>query len=330
MIIDPDAVDPTASAWMTAARSATHDVRWAQNAAPNRIAIYRTKVPAFPDELRTAILDWYAVYGRTLALRATSDPYAVLVSETMAQQTQISRVDDAWRAWMRRFPTISALADASRADVLRQWAGLGYNRRALNLHRAARVVVAEHAGRLPSDPEALMRLPGIGPYTARAVAAIAFGQPVGAVDTNVRRVLGRTILGTSDVSDPEIQAIADAAVPANRSAAWTHALMDVGATFCRPREPRCDACPARAWCRARSQGEGIARRPARRTEPRFEMTSRWLRGRIVDRLRDADGWLAFEEPMGEHDRAGVAAALASLANEGLVELDGVRARLPPG
>jgi A/G-specific adenine glycosylase len=164
----------------------------------------------------------------------------------MAQQTQISRVGEAWREFTTTFPSFESLAAASPADVLRAWRGLGYNRRALNLWRAARIVVEDHGGRLPMGLAALERLPGIGPYTARAVAAIAFGAAVGAVDTNVRRVLGRTMAGVTDgLPAADLQRLADASVPADRAADWTHALMDVGATFCRTSRPDCEACPAR-------------------------------------------------------------------------------------
>jgi A/G-specific adenine glycosylase len=284
-------------------------------------------------ELQSAILDWYREAGRELAFRATADPYAVLVSEVMAQQTQISRVADAWVAFMTAFPTVRALADAQPADVLRAWRGMGYNRRALNLWRAARVVVDEQGGELPREVAALERLPGIGPYTARAVAAIAFGLPVGAVDTNVRRVLGRTLSGSRDgIASGELQHIADASVPAGRSAAWTHALMDVGATLCRPTGPRCGDCPARNLCEYVATGGRleVAREP-RGTEPAFTDTSRWLRGRILDRLRDGAGWVELADRIGGHDRAAIETALGDLASEGLVERDttaALRARLP--
>ena len=171
----------------------------------------------FRRQEQAAILAWYGAHGRSLAFRATTDPYAVLVSEVMAQQTQISRVEEAWAQFLATFPTIRTLAEATPADVLRAWRGLGYNRRGLNLWRAARVVVDEHGGELPRDVAALERLPGVGPYTARAVAAIAFGMPVGAVDTNVRRVLGRLVAGSRDaVQGRELQALADASVPAGR------------------------------------------------------------------------------------------------------------------
>jgi A/G-specific adenine glycosylase len=264
----------------------------------------------------------------------------------MAQQTQIARVGEAWREFTTTFPTFERLADATPADVLRAWRGLGYNRRALNLWRAARVVVHEHGGRLPSDIEALERLPGIGSYTARAVAAIAFGAPVGAVDTNVRRVLGRTMAGATDsFSAAELQGLADASVPADRAADWTHALMDVGATFCRTSRPACESCPARPWCRYSAMAirsvptaavaPGRGRTPARERAAPFSSTSRWLRGRILDRLREADGsgWLELDTPIGDHDRVAVARALGLLAAECLVERhpdSEFQARLPLG
>jgi A/G-specific adenine glycosylase len=286
--------------------------------------------------LQAAILDWYDSRGRSLPFRGTLDPYLVLVSEVMAQQTQIGRVGDAWLAFTTTFPTFERLAGASPADVLRAWRGLGYNRRALNLWRTARLVVDEHGGVLPHDLDALERLPGIGRYTARAVAAIAFGAPVGAVDTNVRRVVGRAIAGSTEVLAPaELQAIADASVPLDRPADWTHALMDVGATLCRPSRPACGECPARPWCRfaaeaARAAGDvsrAISTPPRGGSNPRgeraspFSASSRWLRGRILDRLREADGssWLELVAPIGVHNEGAVTRTLALLAAEGLVE-----------
>ena len=299
-----------------------------------------------PAALRVAILAWYDARGRSLPFRGTTDPYAVLVSEVMAQQTQISRVAAAWSAFMATFPTIEDLAAASPADVLRAWRGMGYNRRALSLREAARVVVNEHGGRLPSRVAELERLPGVGPYTARAVAAIAFRLPVGAVDTNIRRVLARSIGGALDALPPaELQRVADAAVPADRPADWTHALMDIGATFCRTTGPLCPECPAVRWCRYAAQvpigGPAVPTaklgRTAKRGRPAvavpFAASSRWLRGRIMDRLRDADGagWVTLGDPIGVHDAAAVDHALRTLADEGLVELNATdprRARLP--
>ncbi len=286
-----------------------------------------------PAAARAAVLAWFDDRGRALAFRATRDPYAILVSEVMAQQTQIARVVDAWTRFLARFPTVGDLAAATPADVLRAWQGMGYDRRALNLRLAAQVIVGDHGGQVPSDVASLERLPGIGPYTARAVAAIAFGAPVGAVDTNVRRVLGRAVAGADGPSMPpaRLQTIADAAVDPDRPGAWTHAVMDVGATLCRPRSPRCEACPLLAWCRlAREDARSASTSSGAVTKPRarsraipFRATTRWLRGRIVDRLRATAGedWAIVEGPIGEHDRATVRTALAALARDGIVELD---------
>ncbi len=314
-------------------------------------------IPApVPVELRAAILDWYAARGRTLPFRDTTDPYAILVSEVMAQQTQAARAGDAWTRFMTRFPTAESLAEAPPADVLRAWQGLGYNRRAMNLQRAARVIVERHAGQVPSDLHELEALPGVGPYTARAVAALAFGLPVGAVDTNVRRVLGRVVAGDVGVMDPAtLQVVADASVPPDQPGFWTHALMDIGATKCHPRRPACEGCPARPWCRYAASAEvgaaapGVAAvsalparasaRPAvRERAAPFASTSRWLRGRIVDRLRAVPNgeWLVVDSTIGGHDEAAVETALRALACDGLIELEveplrrgePVRARLP--
>jgi len=298
--------------------------------------------PAHRRALRRAVLAWFADHGRELDFRLDGhlDPWGVLVSEVMAQQTQISRVEERWPAFMAAFPTPAALAAASPADAIRAWRGLGYNRRALSLHRAA-VAIEAAGGVVPGNIEALMALPGVGPYTARAVAAIAFGRPVGAVDVNVRRVLGRILAGEpSALSPAAAQAAADALVDAGRPGAWTHALMDVGATLCRPVRPSCPACPARTWCRAARTTANPLRSLRRAPAPRagrarlagipFERTTRWLRGRLVDRLRDAAPGtaLAVDGPLGIHSADAVALALAGLARDGIVELDALgRARL---
>ena len=293
-----------------------------------------------PAEARHALLAWYDATGRELAFRASADPYSVLVSELMAQQTQATRAAEAWTAWMTRWPTVHDLAAAPVADVVRAWAGLGYNRRAVHLHRAAQAIVRDHAGVVPPSVEALEALPGVGPYTARAVAAIAFGVPVGAVDTNVRRVLGRIVAGGPEAYAPAaMQALADAAVPPDRPDAWTHALMDLGARLCRPSKPRCADCPVIAWC-----GYAAGNRPAagapgtlprRRPEPAFPSTRRWLRGRILELARDAgDGmWVVYDDAIGQHPAGAVRESVLAMAREGLLEArEGVagvpEARLP--
>ncbi|MEA2633081.1 MAG: A/G-specific adenine glycosylase [Chloroflexota bacterium] len=300
---------------------------------------------AVAPELQEAILDWYAARARTLPFRGTTDPYAILVSEAMAQQTQAARAGEAWTGFMARFPTVEALAAALLADVLRAWQGLGYNRRAVNLWRAAGRIVSEFGGEVPADLAALESLPGVGPYTARAVGAIAFGMPVGAVDTNVRRVLGRIVAGDARALGPsELQRAADAAVPAGRAGEWTHALMDIGAMICRPRRPDCVTCPARAWCRYAGEAgaaertgraAGAVAAAAREAHAPFHATSRWLRGRILDRLREESNgdWVTLDAAIGGHGMGAVSVAVQALAKDGLLELDAgstgpIRARLP--
>ncbi len=292
--------------------------------------------------IRAAVLDWFDREGRHFPFRGTTDPYRVLVSETILQQTQVARGGPAWEAFVERFPTVQTLAAASPGDVLRAWRGLGYNRRALNLQRAARIVVDELDGRFPSEVEDLERLPGVGPYTARAVAAIAFGRPVGAVDTNVRRVLGRAMAGdVAGLPASELQRLADDLVAVDRPADWTAALMDLGSTVCRPRAPRCDVCPIARMCRFAAGAVGPRATPrtrrvglARERPAPFEGTSRWLRGRILDRLRDAPDrtWVTLDAALGDHPPEAVAAAVAAMAAEGLLEIapgvDPLHARLP--
>ena len=289
------------------------------------------------DAFRASVLDWYDRAGRRFPFRGTTDPYLVLVSEAILQQTQVARGAPAWTSFVERFPTVEALAAASPGDVLRAWRGLGYNRRAINLQRAARVVVDELGGRFPTDVAGLERLPGVGPYTARAIASIAFGLPVGAVDTNVRRVLGRTVAGEAGAIPPAaLQALADALVSVDRPGDWTAALMDLGSTVCRPRTPRCGDCPVRVMCRYEgvAAGANAPRRAAQSTGVPFERSSRWLRGRILDRLRDAPNgaWTELDGAIGTHDADAVVAALAAMARDGLVELaedgPGRSARLP--
>jgi A/G-specific adenine glycosylase len=289
-----------------------------------------------PSLLQEAILAWYRIAGRSLPFRVTRDPWAVLVSEVMAQQTQVSRVGPAWESFMIRFPTPLALASATPADIIRAWTGLGYNRRAVALQRAARLIVARHDGQVPDDPVALEALPGVGPYTARAVCAIAFGRAVGAVDVNVRRVLTRLASTTADpLPASRLRALADELVPIEGPADWTHALMDLGATVCRPTEPRCHSCPARPFCRfglaARATARARRARPGSSRVP-FERTNRWLRGRIVQRLAmtpDTE-WRVVDGPIGSHDVETVRRVLGELAAEGLIELaaDRRRVRLP--
>ena len=233
------------------------------------------------ERIRSSVLSWYAGARRDFPWRGTTDPYAVLVSEVMLQQTQASRVADRFPRFMRRFPTVAALAGASDAQVIAEWSGLGYNRRAIALRAAALMV--ERDG-WPADVAGLERLPGVGPYTARAVASLAFAIPVGVVDTNVRRWLLRR-LGGPDVPG-RLQAVADALAETGRGpdvAAWTHASMELGAAVCRARSPRCDACPVADGC----PSHHCATRVAVPRQAPLRGSDRAYRGALLKRLSGA-------------------------------------------
>ncbi len=243
-----------------------------------------------------ALLAWYERVRRPLPWRATRDPYALLVSEVMLQQTQALRVVPYYERWLARFPDAAALARASVRDVLTEWSGLGYNRRALALHRAA-AVVAERGW-----PDDLTELPGVGPYTAAAVGSFAWDRQVAVVDTNVRRVLWRR-----DGVDHTARGLAervDSLLPAGRAAVFNQAMMELGAMVCRPRAPRCGVCPVAAGC------AGPRELPSRREAVRFEDTDRWARGRMLAAL------LAGDEPPVAGERR--ERAIAGLERDGLV------------
>lgn len=234
---------------------------------------------------RARVFAWYAPRRRRYPWRSRPTPYRVLVSEFMLQQTQASRVVPVYRRFLKTFPSIRALAEASRADVVRAWAGLGYNRRAVALHETARAIVGEHGGRIPRDPDALRQLPGIGPYTAAAVACHAYRVPAAGVDTNIRRVVARARLGRDPhaASAVEVQRAASDWVDRSDPAGWSQALMDLGHEICRP-NPRCESCPIAVSCAFLRSG----RRPRSETrrQSAFEGSTRQLRGRVVSALRD--------------------------------------------
>jgi A/G-specific adenine glycosylase len=211
--------------------------------------------PAATDpSLRRSLLRWYGRHRRALPWRSVRDPYRIWLSEVMLQQTRIATATPYYHAFLERFPTLGSLARARTADVLAAWAGLGYYRRARHLHEAARLVVREHGGRVPGEPAAFARLPGVGRYTAGAVLSIAFGHPLPALDGNVARVLSRLHALPAALRDPQgaktLWALAAALVPQRRPGDWNQALMELGATVCTPLSPRCDACPVRRGCRA--------------------------------------------------------------------------------
>jgi A/G-specific adenine glycosylase len=268
---------------------------------------------------------------RDLPWRRTRDPWAVLVSEAMLQQTQVARVIDRFGRFLERFPTPEATAAAPLADVLEEWAGLGYYRRARDLHRAATAMVEHHGGRVPSTLRDLLALPGVGAYTARAVLALAFEQDYGVVDTNVARVLARAVTG-EPMTAAVAQRLADAIVPPG--AGWLHnqTLLDLGATICTARVPRCDACPLRNDCAWRSVGGGTSAAgspdPARTTagtsrpQATFVGSDRQGRGRLIAALRDARAGVApamLDEVTGWGDAVRSRRVADGLVAEGLAE-----------
>jgi A/G-specific adenine glycosylase len=253
-------------------------------------------------ETRERVLAWFAEAGRDLPWRATRDPYRVLVAEVLAQQTQAARAAAAWPRFLERFPDVATLAAAAPAEVLRAWQGLGYNRRALALHRTARAV--QERGGWPDTVEELAALPGIGPYTARAVACFALEHRVAPVDTNVARVLARSLTGAdpAQLTPAARQRLADLAMPEGQPWAWSSALMDVGALHCRPR-PRCQGCPLAPSCRWRALGPD-APPPRPRAQAPFVTSDRRWRGAVVRALAGAPDGL---------DRAALADAVQAAA-----------------
>lgn len=266
------------------------------------------------------VLAWGLPRLRDLPWRATRDPWAILMAEVMLQQTQANRVIGRWLEFCDVYPTPAGMAAAPLGDVLRRWHGLGYPRRARNLHDAATAIVERHGGQVPDDLDALRRLPGIGPYTARAVLTFAFERDVAVVETNIARTLAR--LAGRRLTAKEVQARADALVPRGEGWAWNQALMDLGATVCRP-TPRCAECPVAADCAWRLAGHpdpdpatgsaGVSTRQAP-----YAGSERERRGRVLGAL--TRGPVRFADHPAE--------TVASLVADRLVVSDGVWLRLP--
>ena len=264
--------------------------------------------PARRHRLTEDLLGWAEGVRADLPWRATRDPWAVLVSELMLQQTQVVRVVPRYLRFLASFPTVSDCADASVGEVVRAWEGLGYNRRAVNLHRASREIVRLHGGVVPDHLDALLALPGIGPYTARAVLCFAFERDHGVVDTNAARFLARAVAGHR-LTPRSAQDLADEVVPMGRGWAWNQAVLDLGAEVCVKRAPRCGECPIAsscAWVRAGAEPPDPADGSAgtTRSQSVFAGSDRQGRGRLVQALRtgpvevarvaDVTGWP--EEP----------------------------------
>jgi A/G-specific adenine glycosylase len=298
----------------------------------------RRPSPTHIKNVQRAVLGNYRRNKRDLPWRRTRDPYRILVSEVMLQQTQVDRVIPKYRRFLTRFPTLRALAAARFADVLRVWVGLGYNARALRLWQCARDVVATRGGALPDQVSELQRLPGIGAYTAAAVAAIAFGARTPVIDVNVRRVLIRTLLGRDHASAPRVSMLALEALPGSPASQWAQALMDVGAMYCRAK-PRCAACPVRSACAyvKRAGRTQTSSRPVRAVKARprqpFAGSTRFYRGRVMRALstgraiRIAVLGKQVKEGFGVSDARWFDDLLAGLARDGLIRVDRARKRI---
>ncbi|MGW5574929.1 A/G-specific adenine glycosylase [Nocardia thailandica] len=269
------------------------------------------------------LVGWYEREARDLPWRRPeATAWHILMSEIMLQQTPVVRVEPIWREWVARWPVPSAMAASSQAEVLRAWGKLGYPRRALRLHECARVLAAEHGDAVPADVDVLLSLPGIGAYTARAVACFAYGARVPVVDTNVRRVVARAVHGRAEAGNPSSRDLpeTEALLPVDvrRAAVFSAALMELGATVCTARNPTCDGCPLPrcAWIEAGRPASDVVRRTQK-----YEGTDRQARGRLLDVLRGSSGPvervrldLAWTRDPGQRDRA-----LDSLLRDGLIE-----------
>lgn len=299
---------------------------------------------------KTQLLAWFAANGRDLPWRRTRDPYRVMVSEIMLQQTQVDRVIPKYHAFLEAFPTLEALAAAPTADVIRAWAGLGYNRRAVNMQRTARVVLSEYQGRFPHDIATLLRLPGIGRYTAGAIACFAFEQDVAFLDTNIRRVIRRLFFAPSEEpTEATLLERATAAVPPNDSWAWNQAIMELGALICTAANPACWRCPLQYSCRDYAERRDAdqqlfeptaapaTRRIAERRTASYGNSNRYYRGRVVDALRQLPpGATMTLAALGQHlkpdddtvDQEWLVTLVAGLHRDGLITFDGATARLP--
>ncbi|WP_436929557.1 A/G-specific adenine glycosylase [Halosimplex halobium] len=286
-------------------------------------------LPDDADAVREALVEWYEADHRDFPWRRTDDPYEILVSEVMSQQTQLSRVVAAWEAFLERWPTTADLAAADRADVVGFWSdhSLGYNNRAKYLHEAADQVESEYGGEFPESPDELSELMGVGPYTANAVASFAFDNGNAVVDTNVKRVLYRAFDVPDD--DDTFERVAAELLPEGESRVWNNAVMELGGVACE-KTPACDeaGCPWREWCHAYGTGDFTA--PDVPTQPDFEGSRRQMRGRVVNVL-GASEELALDElgpkvrvdyaPDGEYGREWLADLLADLDDDGLVDYD---------
>lgn len=289
--------------------------------------------PSVISAANKSVLRWFSITGRSLPWRLTRNPYEILVSEVMLQQTQVARVVPFYLKFLEQFPTFESLANASLADVIRSWSGLGYNRRAINLHRIAQIVTQSLEGKLPANLNALMELKGIGSYTASAICCFAFGCDVPVFDTNSKRVLTRLIFGTEVPNSKELISVGREMIPENASWEWNQGLMDLGAMVCLPNQPKCPVCPIRKICRASNEWLSVASMLSMKQQSRqslskpFRGSRRFFRGRILAiliTLKDQEAMLISEltkQLNGDYPGeiyTWLLELLSELSNEGLI------------
>ncbi len=307
-------------------------------------------------QVHASLLQWYAAEQRDLPWRCSDNPYHVLVSEIMLQQTQVERVLPKYAQFLAAFPTLTALAQASTADVIAIWVPLGYNRRAVSLQNIARQVLAEYNGRIPDSIDELLKLKGIGRYTAGAIACFAYHKQVATVDTNIRRVLHRVFLGLEHpepkMNDAQILTLAEQVLPAGEAFNWNQALMDLGATICTSANPQCGRCPLQSTCRAYEEmgqhslfPSGTVMRQLRKVAEKktgyqaqpFTSTNRYFRGRVVDILRSVPNGerlplstlgLRIKPDFRDEDIPWLQKLVSGLAKDGLVHCSEEGIRLP--
>jgi A/G-specific adenine glycosylase len=294
----------------------------------------KTKAPASRKhdrvKLQQRVLSWFDEHRRSFPWRETRDPYRTFIAEVMLQQTQTGRVGPAYGQFLDRFPTLTSLAHAPAMEVIRAWRGLGYNRRAVELQKAAQAVEHDFGGVFPHEAKVLRRLPGLGEYSAAAIACFAFGAEIPVVDTNVRRTLSRVEFGRDpdEVAASDVHAAASSWLPAGEAYRWNQALMDIGAMVCRPEHPLCPKCPLKADCRYYAKGLWKKpRAPVRSGEP-FKGSRREKRGGIVDHLREAaeEGITlaslakVLHPDGGDHELGWLVELLGGLERDGLVEM----------
>lgn len=274
--------------------------------------------------IQKIVLTWYKKNKRDLPWRHTRDPYHILVSEVMLQQTQVDRVIFKYQEFLKKFPTTKKLAAASTADVIRAWQGLGYNRRALFLQKTARAVEEQYGGKFPQTIEALKQLPGVGEYTARAILSFAFELPYPMMDTNHRRFYQRVFFGLLPKTDKELLQTADMTIP-KKPYDWNQALMDFGSLICLTGRPKCDVCPLKQHCAAYPDILDVdtkaAKQKTKKKPTPFKETDRYVRGRIIDMLREQEKvrteviFLRFSEDYGASRVEGI---LEQLKKDGLL------------